>query len=272
MRKFWTKEKLGKHTGLLSTIETIYKAYSKVSETDLFRKLNKSKFKLKNSDPVNWSSILIKSELDDCLDDKFIDAALDVNTTRPAIGKGEFLLVSLFKNIAFATGSGDLIDLETNDKIEMKGQNSKLSSGGSKYKSMSKGIMFYIYKMFNLVPSLDKFDLVFCQYIKTIIADNEDSMFKFFMLTQNTKKSYEEVADGAVKVYKEKKKLLRTVAAMHLYAYMHVENDDYLIATTSKYFRCFKCPNSIAEAYSILENFEVNDWRIGSSGISVSLK
>ena len=92
------------------------------------------------------------------------------------------------------------------------------------------------------------------------------------MLTQNTKKSYEEVADGAVKVYKEKKKLLRTVAAMHLYAYMHVENDDYLIATTSKYFRCFKCPNSIAEAYSILENFEVNDWRIGSSGISVSLK
>ena len=77
---------------------------------DLFEQLNSNKFTFQNFGPIKLVSFLKKAKLDSYLKPEYVEDALKVTTPQPAIGKGEFLLVSCFKNINFAQESGDLID------------------------------------------------------------------------------------------------------------------------------------------------------------------
>lgn len=126
MNAFWTNEKLGRHKDLADQAELLYEHYALCSADKLLMRLKQSIFKFGNYGPCDWSEYLDKANLDDCLKPEFVDAALKVTTARPSIGKGEFLFAATFNNIGFAPDSGDLIDLITKQKIEVKGEQGTL--------------------------------------------------------------------------------------------------------------------------------------------------
>ena len=152
IKDFWTDKKSGKHPELMNKHKAILEADLLVSPKDLFEQLNANKFIFQNFGPVNISDFLRKAKLDSYLKPEFVNHALNVTTHQPAIGKGEFLLVSCFKNINFAFESGDLIDDDGN-RIEVKGNHAPI--GGPKgFKQMNKSLMFSIYRLFKRLPVL----------------------------------------------------------------------------------------------------------------------
>lgn len=271
---YWTDKKLGKHKTMKEKHGEIILKDMKVTPEELFKSLNNNKFKLGNFGPSRIDEILKNSKLDDDLSEAYIKDSLAVTTTRPSIGKGEFLFASLFSNIGFSKESGDLIDLKTDEKIECKGKRATLGNGqGDKFKSFTKSLMFSILKYLKINDiSPDDLKTDYVQILKKRIGSNDKALAKVFIALQNLSNEYVPLGEQCVKLYKEKKQFLGVIAASHLYTYMNVEEADYLLALNDKKFMMFIKPTNLQEAYSIIEHFDIHGWTIGDFGVKVTLK
>lgn len=274
LNKFWVNEKLGKHKDMKKKHGEIILKNLKSTPDSLFKKLNKNTLKIELNKPYSIGNILQMTGLSADLDDGYINDAMSVTTTRPSIGKGEFLFASLFKNIGFASKAGDLIDLTSKNSIEVKGRYSIIGNGqNSKFKPLTKSTLYSIFKYLKIEDmSPSNLDTDFAQVLKKRIGANEKALAKIFVALQNLSSEYEPLGSVAVRLYKEKKQFLRVVAAEHLFIYMSAEDIDFLLAHNDKKFMFFKKPETLTEAYDIIEHFDVYGWKLGEFGIKVNLK
>ena len=272
MSEFWTSKKLGKRPHIAKQAELLYEHYAMCPAAKLLERLMQSTFEFGNYGPIAWKNILEDANLDDCLKPEYVEEALKVTTARPAIGRGEFLFVSIFKNVGFAKEHGDLIDINTNERVEVKGDYSTIGNGNSRnFFTLSQLRLNAVSSLLKLSP-IHKIDASTCSTIKAAIGTNFDLAKKILTMLCNTTYTYYEVVDEALKYYQNSKRLLLTIAAMHLYCYMYLEDSDYLLAVNKDKFMCFDRPNSLYDAAEILKHFELHEWKVGESGIKVSLK
>lgn len=272
LKDFWTDKKSGKHPELIKKHKEILEKDLLVDPDDLFEQLNKNTFTFQNFGPIPFHSFLKKAKLDSYLRPEYITHALEVVTHQPAIGKGEFLLVSCFKNINFADGIGDLIDDEGN-KIEVKGSHAPI--GGVKgFKQMNKDLMFSIYGLFNTNPDYNDLTMECAKNLEKMLLDNPDKTKQVMKMLQNIDDENNNLAYEMAELFKEKKQnLLEIVAASHLFAYLRVQKANFLFAVNDKLFAGFSAPNNLEQAYNIItSNFKVNGWTTSNKGITFTLK
>jgi len=272
---YWTDKKLGKRTELKKDyLEILEKTL--LIEPNLFRQdLFNNKLKLKNFS-ATIGSILSNTKLNGDLRTSYLSMCLDVTTERPAIGKGEFLFAASFSNIGFSKDSGDLIDIDTNEKIEVKGISAVMGNAqNGKFRQMSAETMRTVFRLLG-INDVAKQDYYLSESvakkIKTAIGLDQNRAKQVFTYLQNLRSENESLARSAVQLYFDKKQLIRTVAAMHLYAYMKLERDNYLLILNDKSFSLFKAPDTLYDAYAILENLAVKPWHQGEYGIKVTLR
>jgi hypothetical protein len=275
VNEYLTDDKLGKHTDLkddyLEILQKTLQVEPAIFKDDLLR--NKIKLGTFES-PI--SSILTNSKLSGDLKPSYLGLCLDVTTERPAIGKGEFLFAVTFANLGFSKNTGDLIDIESKKKIEVKGISAILGNAQSgKFRQMSAETMRTVFK------TLEIDDVARSEYylseenakkIKTAIGLDREKALRTFTYLQNLRNENEALAKSAVSLYFDKKQLIRTVTAMHLYAYMRVEKDDYLLILNDKKFMLTEAPKSLYEAYDIIDKLVVKPWHQGEYGIKVTLR
>lgn len=274
LNKYWTEEKLGKHKDMKKKHGEIILRNLKSSPKSLFKHLNSNNVNLELNTSYSIANILKMTKLDNDLADNYIKDAMAVTTTRPSIGKGEFLFASLFKNIGFASKSGDLINLDNDSTIEVKGKYSVLGNGqNSKFKPLTKSVLYSILKYAKIEDmSPSDLDADYVQKLKKKIGGNEKVLAKVFVALQNLANEYPPLGAVCAKLYLEKKQFLKVVAASHLLTYMNTQGFDFLLAHNNKKFIIFKKPTSMSEAYSIIEHFDVYSWKIGEYGVKVNLK
>lgn len=273
LKKFWTREKLGKHSDLWQDHKEILKDTLIVDPSEFYEDIEKCKLHPGNM-TSKLESLISGTSLNGDLKKEYITRALAVTTNEPAIGKGEFLFASIFKNIGFASKVGDLVDLDSGEKIEVKGVGAKLGNGNNNaFKQMSKSLMMNVAKAVG-VDDISRWQLDEdnAMKIKHGIGLNKNLAFKVFTFLQNRKAENEGIARRAVDLYFEKKQLIRTVAAMHLYCYMKMEDDSYILLVNDEKFSMFKRPDDLFEAYSIIEKMSVKGWREGDYGIKITLR
>ena len=274
LNKYWTDEKLGKHKDMKKKHGEIILRSLKSSPESLFKRLNNSNVNLELNTPYSIANILKMTKLDNDLADSYIKDAMAVTTTRPSVGKGEFLFASLFKNIGFASKSGDLVNLDNDSLIEVKGKYSVLGNGQSnKFKPLTKSVIYSIMKYAKIEDmSPADLDSDYVQVLKKKLGGNEKVLAKVFVALENLSNEYQPLGDVCAKLYLEKKQFLRVVAASHLLTYMNTQGFDFLLAHNDRKFIIFKKPTSMSEAYSIIEHFDVYSWKIGEYGVKVNLK
>lgn len=270
LNSFWTDVKCGKHPELSKKHKAILQNDLLVSPEDLFEQLNKNTFTFQNFGPLPFHSFLKNAKLDSYLKPEYVEHALSVTTHQPAIGKGEFLLVSCFKNINFAQGSGDLVDTDGN-RIEVKGSHAPI--GGPKgFKQMNKSIMFSVYRLFNTNPDFDDLTMDCANNLELLLKDNPDKTKKVMLLLQNNEHESNNLANDMTELYNKTGHLLEVIAAAHLYAYLKIQNANFLFAVNDKLFAGFTAPKTLSQSYDIIKNFNVNGWTTGNKGITFTLK
>lgn len=268
--EFWSDKKCGKHPELKAKHKSILLEDLNVTPSDLFEQLNKNKFIFQNFGPISFNKFLSKSKLDSYLKPEYVTHALSVTTHQPAIGKGEFLLVSCFKNINFSSTSGDLIDDDGN-RIEVKGSHSSI--GGPKlFKAMNKSIMFSIYRLFNTNPDYQDFTMDCATELEAYLKNNPEKIKPVMLLLQNNKQESNSLANEMVTLFKEKGHLLEIVAAAHLFAYLKMQKANFLFAVNDQLFAGFSAPNNLEQSFEIIKHFKVNGWTTGNTGITFTLK
>lgn len=283
MNEFWTAKKIGRRHDLPDIAASLYNEYALCSPEQLLARLKQSKFTFGNYGPVAWNNFLEKANLDDCLKPQYVEKALKVTSTQPAIGKGEFLFVSVFDNVGFAKHSGDLVELTNNKKIEVKGVSSTLGNGNSdkfvplrdddnsdKFVPLRDGQLSTIFRQLGGAAP-DKLDGSACQQLKKLMGSDINTIYKTIAALQNTAFDNKEIVDQAVQYYTQTGHLLKTIAAMHLFAYMLTEHIDYLLAVNEKCFRCFDAPKTFSAAVNIISKFEIEGWKVGKYGVTVTL-
>lgn len=270
LKEFWTEKKCGKHPELMDKHKAILLNDLVVSPKDLFEQLNKNIFTFQNFGPIKLSEFLTKAKLDSYLKPEYLQHALTVTTHQPAIGKGEFLLVSCFKNINFSFESGDLTD-DNGNRIEVKGNHSSIA-GVNGFKQMNKSIMFSIYRLFNTNPDYEDLTMKCAENLEDLLSKNPEQIKKTMLLLQNNVKESYELANNMTELYNETPHLLDIVAAAHLFVYLKVQNANYLMALNDKAFAGFEAPKTLRQSYEIIKHFNVNGWTTGNKGITFTLK
>ena len=275
VNEYWTNDKLGKHSELkaehLDILQKCLLIEPEIFKQDLF----KNKLNLRNLES-SISSILTNTKLNGDLRNSYLRMCLDVTTDRPAIGKGEFLFAASFSNIGFSKDTGDLIDLDTKEKIEVKGISATLgNSQNKKMRAMTGQTMYTIFKQLG-IDDVARTDYYLSEEnakkIKVAIGLDHDKARSVFTYLQNLRNENEALANAAVQLYFEKKQLIRTVAAMHLFTYMKIENNDYLLILNDRDFMLSKAPSTLAESYNIVDKLIVKPWHQGEYGIKVTLR
>lgn len=270
LKEFWTEKKCGKHPELMAKHKAMLLQDCLVEPEDLFEQLNQNKFNFQNFGPLKLGDFLKKAKLDSYLKPEYLQHALSVTTHQPAIGKGEFLFVSCFKNINFSFESGDLIDDE-GKRIEVKGQHAPI--GGPKgFKQMNKSIMFSIYRLFGTNPDFPDFTMDCANELEELLKKNPSATKKVMLLLQNNERESNVLANEMTELFNETGHLLETVAAAHLYAYLKLQKANYLLALNDKLFAGFAAPQTLKQAYDITKNFKINGWTTGNRGITFTLK
>ena len=102
LTKFWTPKKCGKSgepEDFIEQHDMILGRTLMADPADLLEQLEENIFNFQKFDMIEWSDFLRRANLAEYLKSDYIRLALDVTTTRPAIGKGEFLFVSCFSNL-----------------------------------------------------------------------------------------------------------------------------------------------------------------------------
>ena len=281
LKSFWSDNKSGKHTEMAKKHKDLLERHLIAKPEDLFEQLNANKFTFQNFGPIKLVSFLKKAKLDSYLKPEYVEDALKVTTPQPAIGKGEFLLVSCFKNINFSQESGDLIDDEGR-RIEVKGTHSAI--GGLKgFDQMNKSLMFSIYNLFGTNPDYNDFTMDCAEDLQEKLEDNKDQRKKVMLLLQNNHNKSNHLAEEMLELFNTKivdapqdekeNLLLNLVAASHLYAYLKLQKANFLFAINDKVFAGFEAPKSLKQSYEIIRNnFKVNGWTTGNRGITFTLK
>lgn len=275
VNEYWTEEKLGKHTELKGDyLEILQKTL--VVEPEIFKNdLFNNRFNLREvRSPI--TGILTNTKLNGDLRSSYLSMCLGVTTERPAIGKGEFLFAASFSNLGFSGETGDLIDLDTKAKIEVKGISAVLGNAqNGKFRQMSAETMRTVFRTLEIidVPKNEYYlSENVAKKIKTAIGLDRDKAKQIFTYLQNLRKENEAIARDAVQLYFDKKQLIRTVAAMHLYAYMKLEQNDFLLILNDKDFYMAKSPDTLYDAYDIIDKLSVKPWHQGEYGIKVTLR
>lgn len=273
--EYWSDEKLGKHRDLKKDhLEILQKTL--LVDPSLFKAdLLSNKFKPRTIQaPID--GILTNTKLNGDLRRSYLSLCLGVTTERPAIGKGEFLFAASFANMGFSKDTGDLIDLDTKKKIEVKGISAVLGNAQSgKFRQMSAETMRTVFRTLG-IDDVAKSDYYLSEEnakkIKTAIGLDQQKAKQIFTFLQNLRNENESLARAAVQLYFDKKQLIRTVAAMHLYAYTRVERDDYLLILNDKSFYMAESPSTLYDAYEIVDKLSVKPWHQGEYGIKVTLR
>lgn len=281
LKEFWTEKKGGKHSDLIKKHKAILVNDLLVSPKDLFEQLNKNTFIFQNFGPFKLNSFLKNAKLDSYLKPEYVQHTLEVTTPQPSIGKGEFLLVSCFNNINFANEAGDLTDNDGN-RIEVKGNHAPI--GGPKgFDQMNKGIMFSIYYLFGTSPDYNDFTMSCSKDLQEKLKDNREKISDTMKLLQNNHTKSNELAKAMTDIFNDKlntgKKeeqeylLLNIVAAAHLYAYLKMQNANFLFSINESRFAGFETPKTLEQSYNIIfKYFDVNGWTTGNKGITMTLK
>ncbi len=278
---FWTKEKSGKHTpeDLANLHGVLLLKNLKVEPTMFFDEI--IDFKFGPISKTSWSEFLNIAQISEYLKPNYVNDALHITTPRPAIGIGEFLFVSCFKNIGFAKTSGDLIDLNTNELIECKGNRAVLSGdNNSVYKEMNDSVMTTICSIFNENLGTDHFNRDAAKEISRLIGKDKDKTLHVFRHLQNLINPIESTAINFAKLYQtENDDLFTVVGAMQIYIYMNLNRGNkknpiypaYLMMANDDGFCCFKRPTTAAEALLIAQNVKLSSWGTGYRGMSVGI-
>lgn len=290
LQQFWDNIKLGKHTDMANQHGMLLMKHLKTDPNEFFKYLNKNKFTFKEFGKVSWGTFFRSTHLEDYLKPGYIEDALAVTTSRPAIGKGEFLFVSSYKNICFAKESGDLIDIDSGDKIEVKGMRSTISGDNKKYRVMTQKIMntafgTYIDECSALgIDSGDikpYFDRDAAQLLMKCIQKSDNDFNKLTTLLvrlQNIGDDRESTRSGAVaqkfaKLYDESKKnLFEIVAAMQLYVYM--AKTKFLLMVNNNGCCCFsgfENPENVLNMVSKNDGIRISTWSTGDKGMELSI-
>lgn len=272
---YWTARKLGKHTELkrdhLNILEKTLLVDPNLFRDDLFN----NKIKLENK-AGTLKQLLTDTKLNGDLRSNYLSLCLSVTTERPAIGKGEFLFAASFSNLGFSKDTGDLITLDTNEKIEVKGISATMGNAQSgKFRQMTEQTMRTVFRALD-INDVAKSDYYLsaenAKKIKKAIGLDNDKASQIFTFLQNLRNENEALSRAAVQLYFDKKQLIRTVAAMHLYSYMRIEKDDYLLILNDRDFCLSKVPSSLYEAYELVDKLSVKPWHQGEYGIKVTLR
>jgi hypothetical protein len=266
MNEFWTKEKLGKHPTIAETAKQLYSSYAMCSPEKLLARLKESIYKFGDTKPVEFNNILMFANLDDCLKPEYVNAALKVTTARPSIGRGEFLLASLFANIGFAKHKGDLIDLQTKKMAEVKGIDATINGE----LTLNQKLLDNVYHHFRLTPPavLNQNTVNALQRV----CRTPDDVYYVLEAFRNTNVPDVALLRDTTDLCKQTKSLFVALVAMHLYKYLKNEHASYLIAVNNKEFKCFNAPMFLSQAVTILNDFSINEWRIGETGFKITLK
>ena len=302
VKKYWSNNRFGKHKDVIAQHAIILNSTLKVDASDLFEQIYNNKFDVKAFPLVAWSSFLTKAKLAEYLDPTYVNLALDVTTGRPALGKGEFLLVSCFGNLAFEQNAGDLITLDTHEKIELKGMRSTLSGDKQIYKTMNSGVMTSIFSSFPQKQDTDihdRFSREDGQKLDTMLraltvqknnSEKVNAILKnTFKHLQNISNEDNKLAEAATNYYlhSSDKDIFLVTGAMHLCTYMTVEHADYLIVTNNDGFCCYANPakgassvsgiteQHIANAVAIFNNntlsLKLSTWQTRTKGMEISI-
>lgn len=281
LQEYWTKTKCGKHNpkDLIMEHGLRLKTYAIVDVEDIMEQIKKNDYSIDSMPRTSWSKFLKEAKLDDYLKPEYVQSALDVQLGRPAIGVGEFLFVSCFGNLAFASESGDLIDTKRKKRIEFKGNRSTFSGDAEnvQYLEMNKGILSTISAQFAEYKSVENgssFNREFCKVIDDKLKDYPDKIEMIISLCQNVSvkgKPSNKLTEMFSTLYRDKGDLFYVVAAMHCYAYLTAQKADYLMMANDKGYMCCETPKDALDAWKIVRNLNVTSWAIGKKGFSVSL-
>lgn len=277
LQKFWTEKKLGKHnTDIANQHGMILLKNLKTEPVELFNVLDKNKFNFQEFDVIPWSDFLRRSHLSDFLKPEYVDDALQVTTTRPAIGKGEFLLVSCFANIGFAKSTGDIVDLQGNKKIEVKGLRATISGDGKNYKLMNNSLITSLFSIYDSSDTVKYFNRDCAERLEELVknSSNDNKLIEVFKRLQNVNASQESesVAKKFVQIYKTTgTKLFNVIGAMQLYMYLN--GIDYLVMVNQLGFKCFALDREpMTYLNMILKNkIKLSSWETGTRGMEISI-
>lgn len=271
--KFWTKQKCGKHEGLANQHGMLLLKDLLVKPEDLFEQLNKNTFKFQSFSKIPWSDFLTRANLSEYLKPNYITDALNVTTARPAIGKGEFLFASCFSNIGFSSDKGDLIDIQTNSRIEVKGIRSTLSGDGKLYKQMNKDIIYSVFSLFNTSTQYGHFNRDCAEELDTLIKQQPNKVRNVLLILQNLDHTHENanIASMFANLYKIKPNIFDVVGAMQLYTYMKLQKADFLLMTNDSGFCCFTRPEQPIDAYNIVTSIKLSSWETGNRGMTIGI-
>lgn len=269
--KFWTEQKCGKHEGLDNQHGMLLMKHLRVNPKDFFEQLKINIFTFQNFSKIAWSDFLKRANLSEYLKPEYLEDALNVTTTRPAIGKGEFLFVSCFSNIGFSSGKGDLIDMRNNTLIEFKGIRSTVSGDGKIYKQMNRSLMYSVFSQFDTSCQMDHFNRDCAEELDTLLKQHPNKITKVLCLLQNLTNENTKIANEFASLYKLKGNIFNTVGAMQLYTYLHLQNTAYLLMTNEQGFCCFECPRQPIDAYNIITNIKLSSWETGNRGMTIGI-
>lgn len=270
--KYWTDKRSGKHNDLAAKHYDILKRTLKADPKDFFEQVNTNEFAFGNGKLYNIADILSMAKLGEYVTKDYIKACFDVSVPRPAIGRGEFLLVASFGNLNFASKAGDLID-DKGHRIEFKGIRAPL--GNSSYFSiMSPKKLISIYSVFDMHKAdHNNMSLEALDELKETIMHNTARTKNVMMQLQNTDEHDEVLARQMADIFLQTKKLPEVIAAAHLFKYLRIMKADYIFAINKKQFASFRTPKTFEDAYELIVNhFSVSGWTDGNSGISITLE
>lgn len=276
LQKFWTKNKLGKHSNLVNQHGMLLLKNLKTEPGELFKVLNTNIFNFGEFDIIPWSDFLHRAHLSDFLKDSYVDDALQVTTTRPAIGRGEFLIVSCFNNIGFTKDSGDLVDMTNGKKIEVKGIRSTISGDGKKYKQMNNSLITTIFSVYDSSDTVSYFNRECAERLEELIeqSNNDNKLIEVFKRLQNVIPQNESgfIAKKFVQIYKNNDiKLFNIIGAMQLYMYLN--GTSYLMMVNNLGFKCFSLNNDPMTYVNIIQKnkIKLSSWETGARGMEISI-
>lgn len=272
LRKFWTPKKCGKHDELAKQHDILLTKFLKASPKDLFEQIAENKFEFVEFSKIYWKDFLKRAKLAEYLAPEYLQYALDVTSSRPAIGKGEFLLASCFSNIGFSSDSGDLIDLTNGNRCELKGLRSTLSGDGHGYRQMNKGIIYTLFAIFDTSTHFDHFNRDCAKEVDRLLRVRPDLTTEALKRLQNLEPLDGKIAEDFKDLYITKPDIFITTGAMQLYRYMKEQNASYLIMTDDEGFCCFKRPETPSQAQKIISNINLSSWQTGDYGMTISIK
>lgn len=276
LQAFWTDSKTGKHTDMANQHGMLLLKNLKTDPKDLFDVLSKNTFNFQEFDIIPWSDFLSRARLSDYLKPEYVEDALKVTTTRPAIGKGEFLLVSCFSNIGFAKNAGDLVDLNSNKKIEVKGIRATISADGKHYKLMNNSLITSVFSVYDSSDTIKYFNRDCADRLEELVkqSNNDNKLVEVFKRLQNVDagQESESVAKKFVQIYKSTgTKLFNVIGAMQLYMYLSGIN--YLMMVNQLGFKCFALDNNpMTYLNMIIKNkIKISSWETGTRGMEISI-